>query len=462
MEKTMLPTPEGTSPFRVAIIGSGPAGIYAAEALTTQKDLAVRVDVFDQLCTPYGLVRYGVAPDHQKIKSVVTVLQRILQRPQVRFLGGVEYGRDLTHADVVKYYDAVIYAVGASLDRVLAIPGESLPGSLSATEFVAWYNGHPERATWLMPPPPPGVAVIGVGNVAVDVARVLAKTVTDLAGTDIASYALDTLAQSQVTDIYVLGRRGPAQARFTTKELKDLGELAAAEIIVRPEEVALSPAEVAAIADTTVRRNVEVLQQFSARPTGGKPRRIHLRFLVSPVEIVGTDRVEGLRIERNRLDEREQAVGTGEYETLPVQMVFRAVGYKGQPVADVPFDARRGIVPNEAGRVFSDGTILPGEYVTGWIKRGPTGVIGTNKTCAVETVSQLLRDAPTLPRAPQSDPAAVTALLEERGVPYVTFDQWLKLDQYEQELGKAQDRVRVKLYSREAMLRVMARAGVLV
>jgi ferredoxin--NADP+ reductase len=454
---------ESALPFRVAIIGSGPAGIYAAEVLTAQNDLAVRVDVFDQLLTPYGLVRYGVAPDHQKIKSVVTALQRVLQRPQVRFLGGVEYGRHLTHADLVQYYDAVIYAVGASLDRALAIPGESLPGSLSATEFVAWYNGHPARAAQQMPPPPPGVAVVGVGNVAVDVARVLAKTVADLAVTDIASYALDTLARSQVTDIYVLGRRGPAQARFTTKELKDLGELDTAEIIVRPEEVALSPAEMAAITDKTVRRNVEVLQEFSTRPPEGKPRRIHLRFLVSPVEIVGTDRVEGLRIERNRLDEHEQAVGTGEYETLAVQMVFRAVGYKGQSIADVPFDARRGIIPNEAGRVLCDGTVLPGEYATGWIKRGPTGVIGTNKTCAVETVAQLLQDAPTLPRAPWSDAGAVTALLEERGVPYVTFDQWLQLDQYEQELGTAQGRVRVKLYSREEMLRLLdekARVGV--
>jgi ferredoxin--NADP+ reductase len=412
------------------------------------------VDVFDRLCTPFGLVRYGVAPDHQKIKNVTAALLRILQRPQIRFFGRVGYGRDVTHDDLKQYYDAVIYAVGAAEDRALGIPGENLPGSLSATEFVAWYNGHPDTLSLVMPPPPPGVAVVGIGNVAVDVARVLGKTVEELASTDIATNALETLSHSQVTDIYILGRRGPAQAKFTLKELKELGELAAADFIVRPEELALTPAAEAAITDVTVRRSLEVLRDLAARAPSGKPRRIHLRFLASPVEILGQVGVEGLRIERNRLDEQERAVGTGTYETLDVQMVLRAVGYKGRPIANVPFDLRRGVIPNEGGRVQQDGTTVPGEYVVGWIKSGPVGVIGTNKASAVETVTNLLQDALDLPTPARPDAAAITALLTERHVPYTTLEDWLKLDTYEQELGRMQGRVRVKIDSPEAMARL--------
>lgn len=449
-----------TRPIRVAIIGSGPSGLYAAEALTRQRDVPVSVDVFDRLPTPYGLVRYGVAPDHQKIKTVTAALQRILEHPSVRFLGNVEYGRDLTQADLQRYYDAVIYAVGAASDRTLNIPGEQLPGSLSATEFVAWYNGHPDSMLQPRVQSTRGVAVIGVGNVAIDVTRILAKTVDELSATDIVGDALRTLADSQVTDIHLLGRRGPAQAKFTTKELKELGELAEADVLVRPDELALSAEEYAAITDSTVRRNIDVLRGFAQRPPGQRPRRIHMRFLVSPVEILGADAVEGIRIERNRLDAQGRAIGTGVFETLPVQMVLRSVGYKGQPLNDVPFDRQAGTIPNVDGRIVRDGTPIPGAYAAGWIKRGPSGIIGTNKACAVETVAQLLHDLPELPRARDPEPEAVTALLERRNVDVVTLAHWLALDRHELEMGRTHGRVRVKVVAKETMLQ-LARNGML-
>ncbi len=451
----MIDAGEHGRPLRVAIIGAGPSGLYAAEALTKQKDVAVRVDVFDRLPTPYGLVRYGVAPDHQKIKSVTAALQRILEHPHVRFLGHVEFGRDLTRDDLMCCYDAVVYAVGAASDRNLGVPGENLPGSRSATEFVAWYNGHPDSDVTAWTLSSTGVAVVGAGNVAIDVTRVLAKTVDELRDTDIADHALDVLAHSAVSDIYMLGRRGPAQAKFTTKELKELGALADADVIVRSEEIVLTPEDEAAVTDPIVRRNVEVLRGFAARSLTGKARRIHLRFLVSPVEIVGESEVEGVRLEHNRLDEKGHAVGTGEFETLPVQLVLRSVGYKGRPLEGVPFDARTGTIPNEDGRVIRDGHAVPGEYTTGWIKRGPSGIIGTNKACAVETMAHLLSDLTMLPRAAgQND---ITALLDERKVDYVVLADWLELDRHEQEQGKAAGRVRVKVVSRTLMLQ-LARA----
>jgi len=445
-------------PLRVAVIGSGPAGLYAAEALIKQSAIPVSVDVFDRLPAPYGLVRYGVAPDHYKIKSVITIFERTLTDPRVRFFGHVEFGQDLTHADFRRLYDAVIYAVGASSDRNLGIAGEDLAGSISATEFVAWYNGHPDAAVREMSLHARGVAVVGVGNVAVDVTRILAKTADELGETDIADHALAVLAHSPVTDIYMLGRRGPVQAKFTTKELGELGELANADIIVKPEEIALDPVSEAALAGQRVaQRNIEVLRAFAAKPPEGKPRRVHLRFLVSPVEILGAQGVEGLVIERNRLDEQQRAVGTGEYETLDVQMVLRSVGYKGVPLADVPFDARAQVVPNTAGRVATaDGATIPGEYVTGWIKRGPSGLIGTNKADSVETVKSLLEDAPHLPRAAESDPEAVDALLRARGVRYVTMAGWLLLEKYETAQGEAQGRPRVKIVHIEEMLERIA------
>lgn len=444
---------DANRPLRVAVIGSGPSGIYAAEALIKQSEIAVSVDVFDRLPTPYGLVRYGVAPDHQTIKSVTRAMQKVLQDPRVRFLGNVEYGRDLTHADLRRHYDAVVYAVGASSDRNLGIPGEDLPGSLSATEFVAWYNGHPDYETYQMNLDMRGVAVVGVGNVAVDVTRVLAKSVEEMAQTDIADHALPVLAESQVTDVYMLGRRGPAQAKFTTKELRELGELHNADIVVKPEELELDEKSAASIADQpAMLKNLEILREFAAKPLKGKPRRVHIRFLVSPVAISGEGRVQKIRLEKNRLDENLNAVGSGQFEELEVGKVLRSVGYKGVPLPEVPFDSRKGVIPNQGGRVLREGQVAVGEYTAGWIKRGPSGVIGTNKADATETIRLLLEDAPSLPLAPDPDPGAVTRLLQERGAKVVGFEHWLKLDQLECAQGQAQGRPRVKVTSVAKML----------
>lgn len=443
-------------PLRIAVIGSGPAGLYAAEALIGQADVPVRVDVFDRLPTPYGLVRYGVAPDHPNIKAVTRVFAKTLADPRVRFFGNVAFGRDLTRVDIHRLYSAVIYAFGASDDRKLGIPGEDVMGNFSATEFVAWYNGHPDAAMRQVSLHARGVAVIGAGNVAIDVTRILAKTADELAATDIADHALDELRRSHVTDIYLLARRGPVQAKFTTKELRELGELADADVIVRPDELVLDPVSEAALAEHVVaQRNLDVLHTFAAKSLAGKSRRVHLRFLVSPIAVVGTEGVTGIVIERNRLDERQNAVGTGARETLDVQMVLRSVGYRGLPLADVPFDARSATVPHAAGRVVLDGAVVIGEYVTGWIKRGPSGLIGTNKADSVETVKSLLADASALPLPASVDIDAVPALLRQRGVRFVTLEDWLTLDRHETAHGTAQGRPRVKLTRVEEMLRLL-------
>ncbi|WP_019585885.1 FAD-dependent oxidoreductase [Deinococcus apachensis] len=446
------PTFSPERPLRVAVIGSGPSGIYAAEALTKQTDLPVEVDVFDRLPTPYGLVRYGVAPDHLTIKSVTKGFEKTLSDPRVRFLGNVEFGTDLTHEEAKAHYDAIIYTVGASSDRRLGIPGEDLKGSMSATEFVAWYNGHPDAAAREMVLNATGVAVVGVGNVALDVSRILVKTVGELHSSDIAAHALSALEQSHVKDVWVLGRRGPLQAKFTTKELREFGELEGADPIVKPEEIAVGEAEEAAVTDNVVRKNLDVLRDFAGRTPEGKDRRIHLRFLVSPVEILddGEGNVGGLRIERNRLDENGNAVGTGEYETLPVQMVLRSVGYKGVALPGVPFNERQGVIPNVEGRVEG----CPGEYTAGWIKRGPSGVIGTNKKDAVDTVAHLLADARagTLPLAPDATREAVDALLAGKGVDVYTFHDWRELDAHELAQGQALGRPRAKVVHKHEML----------
>jgi ferredoxin--NADP+ reductase len=450
---------ELTRPPHVAIIGAGPAGFFAADALLKQK-LNVKVDLFDRLPTPYGLVRYGVAPDHEKIKSVRKVYEKIGQRETVRFLGHVTFGHDLTREDVRRHYDAVIYAVGAETDRNLGVPGEDLPQSLSATSFVAWYNGHPDYARLEMNLNAGRAAVIGNGNVAVDLVRILAKSPSELQNTDIAAYALNILARSKVTDIYMLGRRGPAQGKFTSKELRELGELANADIFVNPRDLELDPESAAALENDPInRRNVEILRAFAAQEPAGKPRRIHLKFFVSPVEILGDGAVAGLKLERNILQKSNSgylnAVGSGVFETLPVELVFRSIGYKGTPLPGVPFDARRGVIPNREGRVQDEsGRVVPGEYVVGWIKRGPSGVIGTNKADAAETVKRLAEDLPTLPRVDgaAASPQAVSKLLASRGVTTVGFKEWLALDHFEQEAGKLEGRSRTKITEVAEML----------
>jgi len=447
--------------LRVAVVGAGPSGFYAAESLLKQRPEAV-IDLFDRLPAPFGLVRYGVAPDHQKIKSVTKVYDRVMSDPRLRFRGNVEVGRDVTADDLRRHYHATVFTYGAALDRRLGIPGEDLDGSMSATDFVAWYNGHPDFAD--LNPRLDGhtALVVGVGNVAVDVTRVLAKTRAELAVSDIADEALAALAESQVRDVVVIGRRGPAEAKWSTKELRDLGELDDADLVIDPADLAISDESRAAIADDPVaRRNLEVLKELAARPLRGLNRRIHLRFLLSPIAIeadASGTRVGAVVLERNRLEARADgslsAKGTGVTERLDAQLVFRSVGYRGQAMPGLPFDERWSVVPNDRGRVLTerDGEPVAGWYVAGWIKRGPTGVIGTNKACAVETVTTLLSD--DLPAIASTDavPAAVDALLAQRGVQVVDAEGWRRIDAAETTAGAAVGRPRVKLCTREALL----------
>ncbi len=446
-----------TDPVRVAVIGSGPSGLYAADELS--KHDGVSVDVLDRLLCPYGLLRYGVAPDHLKMKSLEVTLRKILERPEVRFLGGVELGKDVSATELQDHYDAVVYATGSAVDRRLNIPGEDLAGSFSATEFVAWYCGHPDAEVDKFTLDAQQAVVVGVGNVAVDVSRVLAKTAAELHVTDMSDHVLEVLAASTVTDIHMVGRRGPAQAKFTSKELRELGELANADVVVDPAELVLDEAgEQLVENDKTVRRNLETLREWSQRSLEGRPRRLHLRFLHSPVAVLGNGRVEGVELERNELDGNGGVKATGEKETVPAQLLLRSVGYRGLPLSDVPFDERTGTIPHQEGRVQRDGAAAPGEYVVGWIKRGPSGVIGTNKGDAKETVGRLLEDLDELPRAPHRDPESLRALLEQRGVDVVSWAGWQAISAAEEALGAAAGRNRVKIADREALLTAAAEA----
>ncbi|MFJ2030933.1 FAD-dependent oxidoreductase [Streptosporangium sp. NPDC087985] len=430
--------------LRIAIVGSGPAGIYTAEALMKQAPGSVEVDVIERLPTPYGLVRYGVAPDHTSIKSIAEYLRRVLELSNVRFLGGVELGRDLSTTDLLDCYDAVVYCTGAMVDRRMGIPGEDLPGSVAATDFVNWYCGHPDMPADRFVLDSPEVAVIGVGNVAVDVVRVLAKSAEELRATDVPHEVLTRLAGSQVKAIHMIGRRGPEHAKFTLKELRELGELANADVCVRPEEAAADVTE----ASRQIRGNVEVLQSWATRGPAGRPRRLDVRFWMRPVEILGEDRVEALRLERTRLVDG-RVVGTGEFETLPVGMVLRSVGYQSVPLPGVPFSESTMTVPNEAGRVRDR------EYVAGWLKRGPTGVIGTNKSDAAETVRTLLADLAGREPAPHAD---LDSLLSSRGVSPITYQHWLSIEAAEAALARTLNRgERVKLVGLAAMLTASGR-----
>jgi ferredoxin--NADP+ reductase len=431
--------------------------VYAADALTRGAD-GVSVDVLDRLPAPYGLVRYGVAPDHMKMKSVDAALRKVLERDSVRFVGNVEVGTDLTLADLRRHYDAVLFATGAAVDRRLGVPGEDLPGSFSATDFVAWYSGHPDAALDRFTLRARRVVVIGVGNVAVDVARVLAKTAAELSSTDVPGHVLDVLEASTVEEVTMVGRRGPAQARFTTKELRELGELANADVLLDPADLDLTEADLAEVdGDRTLRANLEVLRSWAGRELEGRPRRLTLRFWLRPAEVLGVDAVTGLRTERTRLA-GGRLVGTGQTVDLPAEMVLRSVGYRGVPLAGLPFDETTGVVPHAAGRVLTEAGPLPGVYVAGWVKRGPTGVIGTNKSDAAETVATLLADAAGLPRAPERDPDAVLGLLCDRGVDPVEWSGWQAIDAAERALGADRGCVRVKIADRRALL-AAARAG---
>ncbi|HEY8631414.1 MAG TPA: NADP oxidoreductase, partial [Gaiellaceae bacterium] len=426
----------------------------------------VEVDMIERLPTPWGLVRLGVAPDHPKLKTVSRAFERIALKPGFRFFGNVEVGRDLTHRDLTELYDAVIYAFGAQSDRRLGIPGEELPGSWSATELVAWYNGHPDFQEVEFDLNVERAVVIGNGNVALDVARMLALTPEELAPTDTTDPAIEAIGASTIRDIVVVGRRGPAQASWTTQELKELGELAGADVVVDPAELDLDPASQASLEDdTNSRRNMEVLRDFAEREPTGKPVTVRLRFLASPVALHGEEKVESIELVPNRLEEqggRLVAVPTDEHETLDCGLVFRSVGYQGVGLPELPFEERRGTIKNELGRVVdTDGRHVAQAYCAGWIKRGPTGIIGTNKKDATETVTQLLEDvhAGRVAHREEATPDAVEALLAERDVRAVMYPGWTSIDELERAAGEKLGRPRVKIRSWDELLEAAERVA---
>jgi ferredoxin/flavodoxin---NADP+ reductase len=444
-------------PLRVAVVGSGPAGLFAAGRLLSNGEPVVTVDVLDRLATPWGLVRFGVAPDHPKIKAVARVFEATAAKPGFRFFGNVDVGKDVSHGQLAAAYDAVLYAVGAPADRRLGIPGEDLAGSVAASQFVAWYNGHPDYADMQFDLSAKRAIVVGNGNVAVDVARVLARSAAELAVTDIADHAFAALRHSKVEEIVVLGRRGPVQAAFGNPELLELGELELADVVVDSADLevdAASEAELADVKRTT--RIVETLREYAARIPRGKPRRVLLRFHTSPVEIHGDGRVQSVTLERNELVDG-RARPTGVRETIEAGLLVRAVGYIGTPLPGVPFDHDRRRILNRDGRVLDPRSKLPlaGVYTAGWAKRGSSGVVGATKKCAAETVEHLLADfaAGALP-APSSDSEALLTELRERGHPLVEYSGWLAIDAHERALGGHQGRPRVKLVTRAEQLAV--------
>ena len=437
-------------PQRVAIIGAGPSGFYAADQLLKA---GFGVDLYDALPTPFGLVRAGVAPDHPKIKSVTRVYAKTAMHEAFRFFGGVELGPDITREELTSRYSAVIYAVGTSTDNRLGVPGEDRPGSHPATEFVAWYNGHPHFADHAFDLNGGRAVVIGNGNVAIDVARMLVLDPGELAPTDTADHAIDAFGMAGVTEVVLVGRRGPAEAAFTNPELRELGELQRADVIVDPAQVA----DVVEPEDATKRRNVEILRDYAQRVPAGRSHRLELRFLRSPVEILGEGEdgpVTGIRLAVNRLvtrdDGRVSAEPTGEEEIIECGLVLRSIGYRGMPLAGIPFDESRGLIRNTGGRVHeADGSACPGEYVVGWIKRGPSGVIGTNKKDAADTVARILQDAEA-GGLPTPDPGlgseqAIADWLMQRVPDVVTWQGWEAIDSHESSLGEPSGRPRVKL-----------------
>ncbi|HEX3033589.1 MAG TPA: FAD-dependent oxidoreductase [Thermodesulfobacteriota bacterium] len=465
-------TKVGTSnnPLRVAIVGSGPAGFYAAEHLFKQNKVVVEVDMYDRLPTPHGLVRSGVAPDHQKIKSVTRVYDKIALNPKFRFYGYVEFGKHINLDDLKKHYHQIVFATGAQTDRRMNIPGEDFKGSHAATEFVAWYNGHPDYRDFEFDLSQESAAVVGVGNVAIDVARILCLTEEELRRTDIADYALEALSKSRVRNIYILGRRGPAQAAFTNPEIKELGNLADTDVITLPEEVELDEVTRQSLEqnnDHSTKRKVEILQGYAIKKASEKSRRLHLRFLVSPVELVGDEGgcVKALRLVKNELYSAEdgsiRARAMDQFEELSAGLVFRSIGYHGVPLPGVPFNERWGVALNHQGRVIAPDTKkpVPGLYVTGWVKRGPTGVIGTNKTDSGETVNCMLEDVvngaifdPSHPEA-----ASIENLIRERQPSFVSYSDWLNLDKQELARGEAEGRPRVKYTSIAEILEALRR-----
>lgn len=436
-------------------MGAGPAGIYAADILD-KSDADVTIDLFERMPAPFGLIRYGVAPDHPRIKGIVTALHKVLDKPNIRLLGNVDYGTDLKLDDLRQFYDAVIFSTGAMADRGLDIPGIDLDGSYGAADFVSWYDGHPDvPRTW--PLNATSVAVLGVGNVALDVARILAKTADELLSTDIPDNVYQGLKASPVTDVHVFGRRGPAQAKFTPLELRELDHSPNVEVIVYPEDIEFDEGSITALrASKQIDMVVKTLQEWAIRDQGDRPKRLHLHFLHSPCEIVGSEgKVTGLRTERTELTGDGNVRGTGEFHDWDVQAVYRAVGYLSSHLPEIPFDHTTGTVPNQAGRVLDiDEDQVPGVYVTGWIKRGPVGLIGHTKGDAAETIASLLADADNLTAPAVDDPDAILDFLTERSVPFTTWEGWGKLDAHEKSLGVPHGRERVKVVERDEMTHI--------
>jgi ferredoxin/flavodoxin---NADP+ reductase len=446
-------------PLRVAVVGSGPAAFYATAHVLASEDPPAEVDMIERLPTPWGLVRLGVAPDHPNLKSVSRAFERIAQRPGFRFFGNVEVGRDVSRSDLEELYDAVVYAVGAQTDRRLGIPGEDLPGSWAATELVAWYNGNPDFQELSFDLATECAVVVGNGNVALDVARMLALTREELAPTDATDAAIEAIVGSGLREIVILGRRGPVQAAWTSTELQEMGELAGADIVVNPAELELDAVSEAELANASnvVQRNFELLRGFAARKPTGKPRIVRLRFRVSPVALVGDERVEAVDVARNALEPdgagSVRAVPTGEHEAIPAGIVFRSVGYRGVPIPDLPFDERTGTMPNDGGRVLdAGGEPIPGAYAAGWIKRGPTGVIGTNKKDATATVDLLLEDARAGRLPGRAGEGTLDELLSERGVEAVMYAGWEAIDAVERARGEPHGRPRIKLCTWDELL----------
>jgi ferredoxin/flavodoxin---NADP+ reductase len=448
-----------SEPLRVAVVGAGPAGIYAADILS-KTDLDVSIDLFERLPAPYGLVRYGVAPDHPRIKQIIVALYKVLQRGDIRLIGNVDYGTDITLEDLRQHYDAVIFSTGAIRDAELPIPGIDLPGSFGAADFVSWFDGHPDvPRTW--PLEARQVAVLGNGNVALDVARILAKHPEDLMVTEIPANVEEGLRSSPVTDVHVFGRRGPAQVKFTPLELRELGHVPDVDIIVYPEDFEFDEGSEEAIRSSNqTKQVVKTLTDWTLRDPSEltASRRLHLHFLHRPAEILGDDAVTGIRTERTELTGDGTVRNTGRFEEFEVQAVYRAVGYFGSPLADIPFDDVAGVIPNDGGRVLDDhGLHIPGLYATGWIKRGPVGLIGHTKSDARETIENLVEDAADVEgfrSATARDPEAILATLADRGIPFTTWEGWEVLDAHERALGEAAGRERIKVVPREDMTNI--------
>ncbi len=444
-----------TLPLRVAVVGAGPAGIYASDILTKQ-DPNVTVDIYDRMPTPYGLIRYGVAPDHPRIKQIIVALHKVMDEPRITFTGNVQMGVDVKLDELRQFYDAIIFATGAERDRPLPIPGVDLARSYGGADFVAFYDSHPDRPqTWDLSDARQ-VAVIGVGNVALDVARILGRSADELLYTEIPQHVHEVLDNSAVTDVHMFARRGPAQAKFTPVELRDLDRSPSVQVVVSPEGMEFDEASEAELGQRkSLRMVVDVLSEWAIRdPEPGPHRRIHIHFLENPVEVTddGEGGVGGLRTERMELLGDGTVRGTGQLTQWPVQAVYRCVGYRSEPIDELPFDSRAHVLPNEAGRVLDlDGAPIPGIYATGWVKRGPVGLIGHTKSDAAETVANLLADAPTLPPAPNRDRTAARTLLLDKGLPITDFDGWDRLDEHERAVGSQAGRERIKVISRIGM-----------